>query len=772
MNKTNVNLYENQLSLLSESSLFRVEKIIEGKTDQFFKNWKEFYDECYIPFEKEKEIINNIFQESLLVCLVGQRGCGKTTLLYKMLNEDCPKNYCYILIDFYKEGELKSKLDAKNPITFMNALKEKVRDRVLTHFYSLNNEQREYLNKLSIEFLKDPTEKTIPFLDLYEDFTSMRNHAQELFKLEKSKINFDYWVTQNEITSGYIQSIEKSLTLKHLVWGLKHFNRFEKLIIVFDNVDELPNFIQPYYFRYTIEVYKMIRGFSNCVITIRRENIKHIKEHGSHQDANVVCFQYLDNQEKKLEFKQKAIYKIPKLIDEVAIEIIEKRLNFAIKKDLEKIVKTIDDEETIKKITKKRWGFIKSITKMIKTTYIDEKIAYLANENCRIILIIYSNLIDYFLKNKMEEMKSILKYPLEKKNRNFQSYFYSWLIQKGEDVSLKIYNLVDLYERLKKYKEKREEKRIDKFISKGGLGCFPEYLILVYLYNKKLKIEENKNKEYFFTDFNEIKNELYNLGFSDFEIREALINLYLGYRDKKGHMIDMRMPLIEKIEPKNIMKDTQIWLLPRGEIVCLETAHKYTCVIEQIYSKYYRKFHKANEIDLVKIESEHIIWDVKFLVGIANMHLESLDRIRSNSIEMKRDNNWFKKYLKIFTIKKTLHLPRIINYHIIFLEAFCDNELEYLNNRYLRKNLSKENKDGIHKLIEHIKETKKTIKYLKELRRVYLNQVKRIIANEDYSKIYCNNFFKAKDKKLFCNNCINSPISDCKYITKTNKQII
>ena len=63
---------------------------------------KAFLEKCYIPVENENEIINACFHVNELTCIVGPRGCGKTTTLIKILIKDCPSEFSYIRIDFSK----------------------------------------------------------------------------------------------------------------------------------------------------------------------------------------------------------------------------------------------------------------------------------------------------------------------------------------------------------------------------------------------------------------------------------------------------------------------------------------------------------------------------------------------------------------------------------------------------------------------------------------------------------------------------------------------
>ena len=618
---------------------------------------KAFLEKCYIPVENENEIINACFHVNELTCIVGPRGCGKTTTLIKILIKDCPSEFSYIRIDFSKESNLIRHLKKEEPSNFENELRKRINSLLRNKFYDGKNIG--YLSDLSIELLKKPP-GNYDYRNVYEDYIDERQDAMFAYIDSGQNVPYDEWLQNREdpVVNNLVNSVMKKVGIKQLIWGLLKFDRCKKFMMIFDNVDRIPNFFQPYYLSVANDIQNDIGTFSKCVVAIREENIKRPKENSDYQ-ADFIELVYL-REKRSIPIKNKKEVNMPLVRDDFTNSIIQNRLNFAKKIDLENIRKLS------KKETKENWKLIRRITYQITKTYFREKLSKIANCSIRIVLDVYYDFLEYILSRGREEILTALDSPMC--SRIFESYFYSWLIQNGGKLDLYLYNLVRLY-----YKWKES----------GELGCFPEHLVLTYLYNKK-KIIEKSGRRYHFTKVGEVYEELLVLGFSPDEIKKAILDLY--YVDPVfGQMIDMRnFKETSKVTVSSIDMDDQVWILPRGEICCSDTTHKYTYFIENIY----RHHHPHKNVDLIEILESHIGEDVKFLCKIARMHLEGLVKIKNNLYQEYGDQ-WLKKYKEKFCIGGHLQLNRIIYNHYQYLKKFHKtDELKAL--RKLRKNFNKE----------------------------------------------------------------------------------
>ncbi|MFX0077578.1 MAG: hypothetical protein ACFE96_19200, partial [Candidatus Hermodarchaeota archaeon] len=509
----------------------------------------------------------------------------------------------------------------------------------------------------------------------------------------------------------------------------------------------LPNSYQPYYLAVANDIQNAIKPLSKCVIVIRKENIKHPRSYSSSQGADFIEIAFVDQEGKVEKIQNTVSVAMPSVEDSISNEMIKKRVAIAKELDLEERLKnepTKDLGQVTSEINKD-WHMIEIITRFITRTYFREKLARLANGNCRLIFVIYHKFLEYLLLKK--KIDGTLSWPTPKRDRVFESRFYSWLVEYGEAVGLRLFNLVELTEQwYEKWGEIGKKRKKGVIIKKGVmLGCFLEYLILVYLYNRKKDIESRGHK-YHYTPFREILEAFRPLGFSEKRIKETIINLWSGESDTFGHMIDIIRGFRDK-EPKidNLKAEDRIWLLPRGEMACLETTHKYTYIIEQIYNG-------EEKVNLIEITEEHILADLDLLCKVANMHLESLLEIRRNLSQTTwfTPTKWLQDYKKKFSIDMTLQLTRIINYHLLHLTAYLDDESVLLARaeRSLEQEKRQLNDKRVKKKTEKIKEDRESLNkiyhkigLLKNLRYRYNREVENIIKREKYNHITFDRFF-------------------------------
>lgn len=584
-----------------------------------------FLEECYVPVGNEREIIDACFHTNELTCIIGPRGCGKTTTLSKILKKDCPEKFEYIAIDFSKEPDLLRHLRKEDPLTFENELRKRINRLLQNKFY--DRENTEYLSKLCKELLKRPPD--YEYRNVYEDYIEERQDASIVYEAEEN-ISYDDWVQngQNPTLRKLIEKVRKRLGIKQLIWGLLKFDRCKMFMVVFDNVDRIPNFFQPYYLSVANDIQNDIGIFSKCIVAIREENVRRPKENTDCQ-ADFIELAYM-KQNVSIPMTDKRAVDMPTVKDNFTNTIILKRLNLLKGK--------VNDDalELIKKLTRK-----------IRETYFQQKLSRIVNGSVRLALDVYYDFLEYILQKNEDEILAALESPLS--SRIFESYFYSWLTQRGGKSNMYLYNLVDLYYRWEDNKK---------------LGCFPEHLILTYLYNKKKRIEKTGQK-YYYTTVKELQDEMLAIGFDSETVRKAIFDLYY-MAPVSGQMIDMRnLGRSSEITISSIDDNDQVWILPRGEICCSDTTHKYTYFVENIY-RYHYPHKKAN---LIEISDVHIEEDVKFLSKIAYMHLEGLSKIRNN-MYTKYGNEWLRKYKEKFCIGGHLQLDRIIYNHYKYLRKF------------------------------------------------------------------------------------------------------
>jgi len=645
-----------QLNLLKGSIRFEVEGTSdEFRDSKFLQVSKEkFLEEYYIAVENEDEIIDACFHTNELTCIVGPKGCGKTTTLIKILEKNCPDEFGYIRIDFSKELSLLRYLKKEDPTIFEDELRRRINQLLRNKFY--DGENRQYLIGLCIELLKRPLAH-YTYRNIYEDYIDEREDAELIYDRSGMNVSYDEWL-QNEDEDMLIELIErvrKRLGIKQLIWGLLKFDRCKKFTVIFDNVDRVPNYFQPNYLSVANDIQNDIGTFSKCIVAIREENIRR-PEGNTEQQADFIELVYFKGS-KSYSIRRKREVRLPLIEDDFTNNVIQKRLELAKRMDLE------NNPEDSKEEIEKNWELMEQLTQLITKTYFREKLSKIANCSIRLVLDVFYDFLKYILLKNETEISTALN--SSKRSRIFESYFYSWLIQNGGKLDLYLYNLVELYHRW----EKSEK-----------LGCFPEHVALTYLCNRKRAIEKTGRK-YHYTTVGELHEEMSAIGFTSDEILKAILELY--YVDPVfGQMIDMRnFKETYEINISNINKDDQIWILPRGEICCSDTTHKYTYFIENIY-----KHHCARVmINLIDISSSHIEEDVKFLCKIARMHLSGLVRIRNNTYQ-KYGDRWLEKYKEKFCIGGYLQLDRIIYNHYQYLRNFCKLDdikiLEELRRKY------------------------------------------------------------------------------------------
>lgn len=645
-------------------AIFRVEVDKKGS----YLSIKDFLDELYIPVDTEEKIKNGIFNTNELTCVVGIVGSGKTSVLTKIFERDLPEGWCYLKIDFRKEQICG---DPQRYWEFREKLRNIIKDDIIIKFYSKENEK--YLEELSYLLIDDPKYE---YHSIYRDFNNAKIDAKEIYRKLKISSTYTYseWINSEkekeeknaDLREIVVKDVMKKLDMYHLIWGLIELKICKRFFVVFDNVDILPHDAQPYYLEVANGIHHIIEGHGKSVISIREQNIRRppITTTGAFGDNIEVVYIDTNNipgiiHDKRIEHVDGFGTKIQEdglTTKDQAKKIILKRLEYA-----EKIWKE-------KGIQKNEYKIIKELAHSILNPYLEERIDYMANKSIRVFLDIYMIfLLEHLMELEDTKIKELLESKGVAQSRQIETYLYSWLVRYGGRYGIHLYKMVPLFERWMRDEEYREQ-----------LGCFLPYIISVRLYNIT-------NRGNLFTTVGNVINEFTkNLKVDSEEIRKSIYDLYSDGVNYYGHIVDIRQR--QGINNEKDIRDTdQVWITPRGTILCSETSLKYMYILQELIdTKHFgdRDIEKSTKNE----QAEYVL---KFLYGIAYMHLNGLQIIR-RIMYPNHEMKWLEEYKKLFCINGRLHLERILDSNIGYLKRIkmdyaVRNEFEKLKREYLEE---------------------------------------------------------------------------------------
>jgi len=631
----------------------------------------EFLEELYVPHPNEDEIKDLLFTSDQISCVVGVKGSGKTTVISKLLHKNIPKGVAFIKINFDKEAVNFDTPDSDWSVkekwlrTSKKRLIALIRKKLFaTYLRNYDEELEEFCRRLMGE------ESITEMEAVYHDVRNHRIEARNLMVRSKFKGKFEEFLFEEEnadLTLYINKFMVKNLSLVQLFWFMYDKKICDRIILVFDQVDSLPNAFQPYYLHIAVELHQSLQEFVRCVIAIRKENIHRPSQYSQGGNAIFMRLVYIQKSEEH-EIVEKSAVEIGEPDMELMERILEQRTKL-----FDKLGAIIPEASVVSKIV--------SITKKIYQTYLSEKFYRIANGSLRSMLDFHASFIEFIL-SEVEDLETLVRNQSDDPDR-LGSLFYRWLVTVGErTLAIKLYNPVEALSNW----------------TTSKIGCFPQYLILGFLYNRK---HDPSKRHYYYSTVSEIVDELVILGYEEEEIISDIFKLH-SFGQRPGQLIEMRSKeLTGTISADSMSLGDHLWITPRGEESIESCSHKFFYVMEQINSRLKQTRDKFTFDD-------YVARDLKYITLVSKIHQEGLRRVR-DIYEDIYGNGWYDVYCQRFCIKLAgKHRPQLsilIFSHLTFMISIGKHDFSKLY-----ESLYKQYKINISEIVQYGRARNKRIR--------------------------------------------------------------
>lgn len=645
--------YQNFFIHLQGVCEYSIDQTLTSKSKRPYKiSELDFFSKLYENRTRaEKDIKDFLNNSSNLLSIVGNAGAGKTTLGRKISNDLNNEEHFVLFMDMRADDIM----DYKNPKDenefkrkFLNRIKSEYKDRLF--YYPDHRVQQNELKAKNhkyyelIAFILKRLDDSIKPRRIFHHFTDLQTKAAMIFNeyLEEDEINMNDgydgyydWIKKN-ISSDkemreLVYEVDKTLQISHLVFAADYIYDFKGQYIWIDNIDALPEVLQPEAQSLIKFVHNRISDYAATIISMRTENI--FRDHDFFEPTSPPFIGtvklYLPESEKE-EFVAKSL-DLPHIDFKLFTKIVNNRVKLAINLTNEKNSSlTIDEQYAIEKVTD---------CLLEAMEFIDAPL--LANNSLRHLLHIFSECLSYLFTEVDKDSNFIKAVNYDK--WYIATLFLTWVRNsRNPEHRIGIYDIVDI---LNKWKENEIDNR----------GCTLDYLTINTVWNLTI---ENLNEVSGLSSLpfvNEIINRLKLLGYDEDDVKISLYRLYNqeGMYSSCLEIHDETDLYIKKWE--SIKASSQVRITPRGKVLAGKIGNTFGYLIECLRynsSEYKEKTNPDSSIHPIIDINTALEYLIPELCSIGNMHLKEMEKILESELVD------FELYLKYFGLPETKSYPK------------------------------------------------------------------------------------------------------------------
>jgi|GEM_PF-4687443 len=639
----------------------------------------QYLDELYLDREVESFLERKLRTGHELTCLIGPQGAGKTSLGHKLRRRFSSSLLHKVHITFLdiRTEEVMKACETGSKREFESYLRGRIIDEYLRDLFPLRRNADEERIKLWSYLLTSKVDHERP-ANLFFSFRELEEEVtREIMIFERGDetrqgVSVESWLKERYLKERRILEIihraEALIDIHHLVYAARFIKGYDRQIIWLDNIDALPENLQPDAVHFARRFHNIISSYVATVVAVREENVFRFEDLN---DDNVPPFEsrvLLDMPRDDRDHTYYPSIDVPVMRRDSLNGIIRKRLQFtrdiqhrANQKYLEKL-KTLEElpeeEERLKKtklieeldmeaedyehpISDQRFDHIRQLSDLLLETFWKERAIYIANNSIRDILMIHRDCLGYLLRSPDEDRE-----PPESLSYNGwyrSTLFHTWIRSTGRTYTIELYDIL----------ERTEDWLAEE---RSSLGCVLPYLVITAIWNHCLEREQGSGAHGRIPKIGDVVARLEIIGFEREDILQEIYAMYL-HNGRRGHLVEVRSRLLLD-HWKKLEDHFHIYATYRGKCIALRAGNSFGYLYECV-----RRLRTADRSGppkhpAIKRTGAAARELLAPLCDIAEMHLEALVRIRDSG---RLGKEWLTRYLKWFGLPQVSPYKRKID---------------------------------------------------------------------------------------------------------------
>jgi len=657
-----MSLYKSIAKVGIDSSYLKI------KSKKHGVNKKQFLKRIYLNREGIQKMIYRdiLLNNDDLICIVGPRGCGKSSIGFKIkddLEKDKSQKTFIIPINIRKE-------EAKKHFDTNADAKAYIRKRIINYY------KKQFPPKFQLK-AKNPFIKLYSFLldttigeeyrptDIFIHFEDLAQDA-EVEMAGTGHESITEWLTNcfhEKEVKKLIKKVKKELDVIYLSYALAYIYDYEQQVIWIDNIDALNEYQQQNLINGINKIQTSSLETLTYVIAVREENIfreEHLSDFGTRPFRSAIYWKdpFFNKPEiannafnmevvskdefnqiivKRIEFvKLYQIYSVKKLTKEKENVKADKSLSDKERQSkLEGIQKELD--QFLPVINETDYKKIKTLSLLINDVFYREKIHYISNNSLRNMIPLHREFLYFEIKrdfggsSRITDSQSFEPSSLRLPKPFLQTELLQFITSHNKDLMFKLLDIVSYTEN----KVKKSDKE---------LYCFLPNLVITTIWN--LCIENTLEREEFYIapTIEDVINKLKAIGFEDAEVIETIFNLYRQKNGKSNFLAISSEKKIKQVSDLELKMKVRPTYRGKTAVSSIISSFGYIyplCSKSDKNAMIYTSPNRTNQ-DGYKI--------LPIISSLGEAHLKSLLYIKKNHNNGNNKVNWLEHYYMTYGI--------------------------------------------------------------------------------------------------------------------------